>query len=195
MHRLILIVTLFLFGCATPYGPRGLTGGFKDRKIDDNTYIVSFFGNGKTPEQKVWNYWMYRCAELTLEKGYQVYALEPSNEHAKDDAAPQPLAFTTLPVPQHDAPLTKVYYTYSYIQVTTYSSKAFVKMYKLPMDHSVVGLLDAQEVKKMLKPYIDSEGKAPLPERKDIFLRAGVEAQLKLQQQKKEDSDARRNST
>ena len=60
---------LLATGCATPYGPAGLTGGYQETKIDDTTRQVAFKGNGKTPQDKVFNCWIYRCAALTAKSG------------------------------------------------------------------------------------------------------------------------------
>lgn len=72
----IAAVTFVLAGCATPYQSKGLTGGFTDTKIDDVTWRVRFDGNGYAKQEMVWNYWIYRCAELTLAQGYAGMAIE-----------------------------------------------------------------------------------------------------------------------
>ncbi|MBF9263203.1 CC0125/CC1285 family lipoprotein [Paracidovorax cattleyae] len=47
-----------------------MAGGYIDEKIDETHYRVKFDGNGSTSADRVWNFWLYRCAELTKEKGY-----------------------------------------------------------------------------------------------------------------------------
>ncbi|NEX61263.1 CC0125/CC1285 family lipoprotein [Noviherbaspirillum galbum] len=59
-----------LSACATSYQAKGITGGFTDSKINDTTWRVRFDGNGKTSRDTVWNYWIYRCAQLTVEQGF-----------------------------------------------------------------------------------------------------------------------------
>jgi hypothetical protein len=80
MIRAVGVAVLFAMailttGCATGYGPKGMSGGYEDKQIDGNTYRVSFFGNGHTSGNTVWNYWIYRCAELTREKGFELFSL------------------------------------------------------------------------------------------------------------------------
>ena len=48
-----LVLALLCAGCATPYQPRGFTGGYSNRRIDASTFHVSFKGNGYTPRQTV----------------------------------------------------------------------------------------------------------------------------------------------
>jgi hypothetical protein len=66
-----------LCGCATPYDPQSLASGFKETKLADNRYQVTFKGNANTDEEKVVNYWLYRCAELTTQNGYSYFRLLP----------------------------------------------------------------------------------------------------------------------
>jgi hypothetical protein len=176
--RVFFCIIFIVAGCTTAYGPESMTGGYRERLIDDNTYIVSFFGNGHTPEQQVWNYWLYRCAELTLEKGYNYFDLEPSNDHAAFQDLPElAYQFTMLDQPENAPSLQPAYYYY--YTVTTYSSKAFVHMYNDPVPDAVTAPLYAEKVKELLQPYLDSKARINPPDRRVIFLRAGIEAMIK----------------
>ena len=57
--------------------------GYAEYRIDDHTYTVFFNGNENTPAAKVWYYWVYRCAELTQEQGYDLFAMVPAPPHVK----------------------------------------------------------------------------------------------------------------
>jgi hypothetical protein len=188
MNKKLQILILFLFstvllGCATAYGPHGLTGGYKERQLAENEYIVSFFGNGNTPGQSVWNYWIYRCAELTLDNGYEYFELLPSDEHALlDSPEGENLAVFTMlagdnKMSDGKARVHPVYYYTT--TVTTYSSKGIVKMYKSPVPKDTGLLLDAGVIKRFLSPYVNSNGQDSPPERKDLFVRAAVEAAIR----------------
>src|SRR5690348_9692961 len=72
----VLCVAVFS-GCATQYGASGITGGYKDTKVDETHYIVEFNGNGYASKQRVHFFWLYRCSELTVQKGYEFFSLEP----------------------------------------------------------------------------------------------------------------------
>jgi len=69
------ILSFLLTGCMTAYQPLGATGGYQDKQLDKDTYQVSFFGNGNTPRPVVLKYFLHRCAELTLERGYEYFEI------------------------------------------------------------------------------------------------------------------------
>lgn len=195
MRSFLKIITtiaclLILAGCATPYGPNGFTGGYREKKIAEGKYIVSFFGNGNTNGQMVWNYWIYRCAELTLANGYDYFELSPSTEHAYLDGVEQPYQFSMIeaPVQQNDNLSKNVYYYYQ--TVTTYSSKAIVTMFKNPVpDDNDKVLFGAQSIVTQLKPYVESAGSVAPPDKKDLFIRATVEAAIKMNRIRQEEAD------
>lgn len=72
-----LLAVAMLFGCATAYQKRGLTGGYHETKVDDSHYVVYFDGNGYAGKDRVWYFWIYRCAQLTRERGYTYFSLAP----------------------------------------------------------------------------------------------------------------------
>ena len=55
-----------LTSCATPYAQSGLTGGFDVQELRPDVFRVS----GYTSRETVQVYWLYRCAQLALEKGF-----------------------------------------------------------------------------------------------------------------------------
>jgi hypothetical protein len=59
-----------LASCATPYQQSGLTGGAEVTELRPDVYRVTFQGNGYTTRETVQVYWLNRCAELALEKGF-----------------------------------------------------------------------------------------------------------------------------
>lgn len=91
----LLLTAALLSGCTTAYGPHGFTGGYTETKIDDSTYRVVFNGNGQTSRDMVWYYWIYRCAELTTQNGYEFFI--PSQRQLKAPVLSQAEASTTPP--------------------------------------------------------------------------------------------------
>jgi len=179
--KTVFISCLFLtlVGCTTTYGPAGFTGGYKERKINDDTYIVSFFGNGHTKEQQVWNFWIYRCAELTLKNGYEFFTLKPSDEHAvwPEELHTKPFIFSMLDT--GSGKFIETVYNRPVYYITTYSSKAIVKMYKTPVPKKIGILFDAKTIMNQLESYVTSNAKNAPPLRKDILVRAAVEAAIR----------------
>lgn len=72
---LALSALALLGGCATTYEPRSATGGYQERAVGPNRWYVEFFGNGKTTRDTVSAYWLYRCAELTSQKGFDYFVI------------------------------------------------------------------------------------------------------------------------
>ena len=68
-----------LAGCATAYHPETLTGGYTEIPLPENTYQVRFKGNNYTPRDKVEQFLLYRCAELTEQLGYDHFLLVASD--------------------------------------------------------------------------------------------------------------------
>lgn len=74
------LATASLTACATPYGPAGEFGGFQhggytDRRISDNTQIVYFEGNSANTCGQIRTYLIYRCAQVTLNSGYDYFII------------------------------------------------------------------------------------------------------------------------
>jgi len=78
--KFLKLYTLFLFfifltNCSTSYQPKGTLGGYSEEKILDNLYRVEFAGNRHSKPEKIQNYLLYRCAELTQEMGFTYFAI------------------------------------------------------------------------------------------------------------------------
>jgi len=171
------LLGLVLTACATPYAARGAQGGYSDTRIDDSHYLVTFNGNASTSKDRVYNFWLHRCAELTAQQGFAYFDIQPAKDRAGLDghgglghprlAIRPPASSSGLAMPAR--------YTYFYVPpttVTTWSSKAVVAMYRtVPARTS---LLSAQRVLELLGPYVKSDGAEKPPERKAIYRGAAV---------------------
>lgn len=133
-----LLAILLLAGCQTGYQPRGATGGYEEQKLDEDMYRVSFYGNGNTPRGAVLKYFLYRCAELTLERGYAYFEL-----YAPDRAAALP----------PEGRFIKTQYTYT---ITTWSASAIVRMYPKDVLMGAPTLFSAREVTSLLAAEVRS---------------------------------------
>lgn len=78
------ILVVLLAGCATSYGPASFwRGGYKERAYASDTVAVSFRGNHRTSKDRVLDYLLYRCAEVTLEKGYDHFVITDRHVEAR----------------------------------------------------------------------------------------------------------------
>jgi len=77
----VLIAASALTACATatPYQPavsgQAVSGGFSETRVEADRYRVTFAGNSLTSRETVERYLLYRAAELTVEQGYDWFAL------------------------------------------------------------------------------------------------------------------------
>jgi hypothetical protein len=69
---------LLLSGCATAYQPDGISGGYSDRRLSDNTAQVTFRGNRFDTPEMLHSYLLRRCADVTLQNGYEYFVLAGS---------------------------------------------------------------------------------------------------------------------
>ena len=175
VYLIALTAIAMVTGCATQYQSSGLTGGFKEKKLNDSAYIVEFQGNGFATQERVWYFWIYRCAELTLKSGYPLFTIRTT----QNPTAYLPNEQTLLPAvyyPDDQAQLIKVHgggggvvvVTGGGGTVTRWTSKGTVLMFQRPLPAEIPWGLDAQTVIDQLKPYVTSNGKAPAPGRNEL---------------------------
>ncbi len=175
-----LCFVFLLAGCAAPYQPRGHQSGYTDKRIDDNTYIVNYLGDGTTDAERTWNFWMYRCAELTLEKGYVYFAILPRTRLTSETATPMlrpALAYTGRTDGAGEFVQTKgggvTYYSYSVPYTYTAAfSNATIKLYRDPLPLSVLIAVDAAKLKAVLAPVV--AGKPRELSRRDLLASVAV---------------------
>jgi len=71
------LVTILLFetACAslTSYGPLGEHGGYTERRLAPAEYEVTFEGDAAASPDLLHRYLRYRCAELTIEEGFDAF--------------------------------------------------------------------------------------------------------------------------
>lgn len=73
------VLAVALVACATPYQPNGLAGGFTDTRLGENTFRVSFQGNGFTRAEDAQQMLLLRCAEVAEAAGFR-YFVQASSE-------------------------------------------------------------------------------------------------------------------
>jgi len=90
MKFLTLIALSLLISCATPYQSKGLRGGLTDIQLDVNVFQVHFIGNGYTDRSRAIDFVLLRSAELTLEHGYNYFAIIKEGDLSKHVATITP---------------------------------------------------------------------------------------------------------
>jgi len=94
---LVLGVYVATLGCATAYAPvHDLVGdGYRDSRLDSNTWRVSFAGNSSTSRDTVEKYLLYRCAEITNAAGFDYFLVVETNTSVHTSHAPDLYQSTT----------------------------------------------------------------------------------------------------
>lgn len=75
MNKFASLLFLVCAGCATSYQKDGFSGGYSEMKLAENVYKVTFRGNGYTSSERVGNYFLRRCAEITKQTGNKFFVL------------------------------------------------------------------------------------------------------------------------
>lgn len=63
-HLSALVLSILLFGCATPYQATGVRGGFSELDLGKNRFLVTFSGNGYTSAAKTREFALRRAKEI-----------------------------------------------------------------------------------------------------------------------------------
>ena len=157
----VLAACLVLGGCATPYQPRGATGGYVEQKIDDNTYLVGFFGNGNTSRDAVFKMWLYRCADLTSQLGYDYFVVAGRPSRTSEDTrdrenliAAGANADDAIPMRSGGGAPTYYYVPGGTQTIRTWSARAAIRMYKGEPPKGQSRAFRAREVLADLAPEV-----------------------------------------
>ncbi len=78
-NRLLVVTALVLLtaGCFTPYQPFELygRGGYQEKRISEDMYKVTYYGNHATPMETLNLLLLYRSAELATNNGYDYFVV------------------------------------------------------------------------------------------------------------------------
>jgi hypothetical protein len=152
---MLISSALFANGCATPYQPDGLGGGYSDTRIDSTTESVEFKGNGYTSKRTVEMYLLYRCAEVTRDAGYDYFvALNPSTE-AREGSFNTPGSFSSTTSFLRGAAVTHAsYFPSQTISFTFYGATTLIRMGRGPKPTENLAAFNAREVIEYMGPQI-----------------------------------------
>jgi hypothetical protein len=101
------LLLLALAGCATSYRPKGFFGdGFSEEKLAPDLWLVTFDASSFTPVERVKNYLLLRCAELTLEQGraYFIVVMAEGNNRRAGATVPTLIDEPPFPLGQAQEP-------------------------------------------------------------------------------------------
>jgi hypothetical protein len=91
----VLVLTILLASCATPYQPLGLTGGYSEARFDETTYEIAFKANAFTSPDEVQRYILFRAAVLTSEAGFAYFVVTDARDLSRAPQQTPPASATT----------------------------------------------------------------------------------------------------
>lgn len=91
IHWLILLVSLFMAGCATTYNKESFTGGYSVIQLSEDVYKITFSGNAYIGRETVAEYCLLRSSEITIEKGFNYFTLIDGDKYTVDHTASMPI--------------------------------------------------------------------------------------------------------
>jgi hypothetical protein len=152
---------LMLAGCAgTPYQAYGGRGGYQEKQLREDVLRVTFQGNGFTTQETVQTFWLYRAAELTLQKGYEGFEVlsdlrfvstDPAYATADGALIRTGAAPIFIPMPSSGRPHPKL--------------EGDIRLLKRPFTPSPPRVFDARALKATLEPHVTKSCGSMMSER------------------------------
>jgi len=144
-----LMLALLVSGCgATQYKPQGFLNGYGSQvlELESGIWRVTFRANPHTTNETVQAYWLYRSAELALEKGFDGFEiLTPiqfvrldSRTEAEVHLAAGPVFIPMFTSPRYQDP----------------EMEGDIRLLKGPIRHAPPRVFDAAQLKVALEPYV-----------------------------------------
>jgi hypothetical protein len=151
---LVLMAVILLCACSTPYQRDGFRGGHSDLLLDSNTYRVSFRGNGYTSSDKVETYLLYRCAELTVNKGFDYFVIIDRNAEARQSLYTTSGTFSSSTSFSGNAAYTSGSYSPGVtIPITRHRATVMIKTFK-GVKPDMSGAFTAKELRDNLRSQV-----------------------------------------
>lgn len=161
-----------LGACATGYHAMNVTGGYDDARMDSNTFRVEFRGNAYSSRSRVEIFLLYRCAEITVQNGFDYFIFLTGGTDAKQSSFTTPGRYTgsasgtgtTIGNTTYvQATATGTYVPGQTFNFTKYGAVAIVKAFRGEKpDHP--GAFVAREVMSYLGPKVGAKpGATPRP--------------------------------
>lgn len=81
-----LLIIAILTSCATPYrkSEGDSKGGYYDKKISSNQYLIGFAANGNTKLSQTKDFILLRASEIVLDNKYKYFSIIDTTRHTSD---------------------------------------------------------------------------------------------------------------
>lgn len=90
MKKMLIVLTsiLAISGCSTGYQKYGFSGGYKDMKLSNNSYMIEYNSNAYTDHGTNVKHALRRAAELTKTSGYKYFKVEKVSDTSTQYTTP-----------------------------------------------------------------------------------------------------------
>jgi hypothetical protein len=150
--RCAVITLAFSLGsCASQYQAESFLnlteGGFSEIELESGLWRVTFQSNPETTDETVQVYWLYRCAELAIQKSFDGFAILSPVRLTSNEGRVDPLlhsaAIVIIPIP--GPPM---------LQGSSPRFEADIRLLKKPIRGQPPRVFDALALKAALEPYV-----------------------------------------
>jgi len=151
---LCVVLMLLVSGCVTPYAHMGFPGGYREKDMGRNVWRITFAGNGYTSFETVQTFWLYRCSEVALQKGYTGFKILSDVRLTMTVSSDQLIADSSVPVLR---PAQMIF-----IPMDTLPKPAIeadVLFLNGEIEHKPPKVFDAKILKEALEKYVKPDGK------------------------------------
>lgn len=146
-----IVASTALGGCASTYSTESITGGFDQTQVNPTTWQVTYYGNGYTTDETVQTYWLYRCAEITLEQGFDGFQIASRIELTQAPAPVVRPAFGEPGGPRELTPIVEYGLTGKPYMAGT------IRLLRAPLPDVPGRVFDARALKAFLDPHVNGE--------------------------------------
>lgn len=153
MKKLMIgMFVLLLVGCATPYTPNGVIGGYSDVQLNENTFKVTTKGNGYTSKDRVFELNLLRASYLTVENNFKYFLIADANTDVSSATFVTPTT-TTFNAYSYGGYTNGTINSYGGIPITArFPTATFIIQCFSEKPESSPRIFDAQLIIKNLKP-------------------------------------------
>lgn len=148
---IMFFIIIVLSGCtATQYRARDFFGeGYTEARIAENTYNVDFRCNELTSEMLCEGHLFRRCAELTINAGYDYFIMENHSSYFKEENTVVPGHYNTVTTGSGKDKTTTMVFQPGYVVKNQYPvSKTTIRMFKGSVPKNEKNVYNPREIMK-----------------------------------------------
>lgn len=93
---IVAATSILLASCVTTYGPKGMSGGYTETRLEEDVFRITVEANGYTSMEQAEEMVLLRAAELSLQNGYAAFVVTESRGRTKLSSYTSPITARTV---------------------------------------------------------------------------------------------------